>query len=142
MANGGDWLSILDSIQAAEAKAEQAKIDAANKVEALMEQTKKNAEIKGNDLLKEAQVVAQKIAKETAIKLAANEKELIANLFKSLELLKDDYLGGSGSRGYGQISIDIEKIQEKKSDKYYGISDAEPNEITKKYNNQIEKLKS
>jgi len=71
-----------------------------------------------------------------------NEKELIANLFKSLELLKDDYLGGSGSRGYGQISIDIEKIQEKKSDKYYGISDAEPNEITKKYNNQIEKLKS
>lgn len=75
-------MSILDSIQAAEAKAEQAKIDAANKVEALMEQTKKNAEIKGNDLLKEAQVVEQKIAKETAIKLAANEKELIARYEK------------------------------------------------------------
>ncbi|HQH18487.1 MAG TPA: type III-A CRISPR-associated RAMP protein Csm3 [Bacteroidales bacterium] len=71
-----------------------------------------------------------------------NEKELMANLFKSLELLRDDYLGGSGSRGYGQISIDIERMMQKKSDTYYGVSEAKPDDITPNFKEQIEKLKS
>ncbi|SFD80826.1 type III-A CRISPR-associated RAMP protein Csm3 [Thermophagus xiamenensis] len=34
-----------------------------------------------------------------------NEEELINSLKKSLNLLEDDYLGGQGSRGYGQVEI-------------------------------------
>jgi CRISPR-associated protein Csm3 len=34
-----------------------------------------------------------------------NEKTLIDSLKQSLKLLEDDYLGGHGSRGYGQIEI-------------------------------------
>jgi len=71
-----------------------------------------------------------------------NEQELVKNLFKSLKLLRDDYLGGSGSRGYGQISIEIEKILQKKSDTYYSVSDAKAEDITNEFAGQIEKLKS
>jgi len=48
-----------------------------------------------------------------------NEEQLINILFTSLQLLSDDYLGGHGSRGYGQVSINIEKMVEKGSDSYY-----------------------
>ncbi len=34
-----------------------------------------------------------------------NEDELKATLKEAIELLKDDYLGGQGSRGYGQVAI-------------------------------------
>lgn len=34
-----------------------------------------------------------------------NEQELKSTLNEAIELLKDDYLGGQGSRGYGQIDI-------------------------------------
>ena len=34
-----------------------------------------------------------------------NEDELKATLKEAIELLKDDYLGGQGSRGYGQVDI-------------------------------------
>lgn len=71
-----------------------------------------------------------------------NEASLIQNLFKSLELLRDDYLGGSGSRGYGQISIDIEKVLAKGTDNYYGKSGVQPENITGNYKDQIEKLRS
>jgi len=70
-----------------------------------------------------------------------NQEQLIENLFKSLELLKDDYLGGSGSRGYGQVSIDIQEIQEKKVNGYYDKPDAEPENITDKYKERVDKLK-
>lgn len=71
-----------------------------------------------------------------------NEPVLIENLFKSLELLRDDYLGGSGSRGYGQISIDIEMVLEKPTDKYYGKSGVNAEDITAKFKDHIEKLRS
>jgi len=71
-----------------------------------------------------------------------NEQKLFEYLFQSMELLRDDYLGGSGSRGYGQISIDIEKISEKSSDTYYGKKDAVANNLTGKFADQINKLKS
>lgn len=70
------------------------------------------------------------------------EDVLIKNLFQSLKLLKDDYLGGSGSRGYGQISIDITEITEKTKENYYGVSGGVGNNITENYKDQIESLKA
>ena len=34
-----------------------------------------------------------------------NEEELKSILYKAIEMLHDDYLGGQGSRGYGQVEI-------------------------------------
>ena len=36
-----------------------------------------------------------------------DEKRLKETLKKAIELLEDDYLGGHGSRGYGQIEIKL-----------------------------------
>lgn len=38
-----------------------------------------------------------------------DEEKLIKYVKDSLELIQDDYLGGNGSRGYGQVEINIEK---------------------------------
>jgi CRISPR-associated protein Csm3 len=37
-----------------------------------------------------------------------------------LKLLEDDYLGGSGSRGYGQVKLKLESVERKTKD-YYGL---------------------
>lgn len=50
-------------------------------------------------------------------------KEDLRNLFKSMKLLEDDYLGGSGSRGYGKVKFSIESIVEKEKDYYIGKSE-------------------
>jgi CRISPR-associated protein Csm3 len=39
-----------------------------------------------------------------------NEKELLNALFRAMRLVQDDYLGGGGSRGNGQISFSIKNI--------------------------------
>lgn len=69
-----------------------------------------------------------------------NEQELLEALFKSLELLKDDYLGGNGSRGYGQVKIHLDRISEKSTDGYYGSQDAIPVDITGNFRERVEKL--
>jgi len=71
-----------------------------------------------------------------------NETTLINNLFKALELLRDDYLGGNGSRGYGHISIHIDDIIEKECDNYYGKKDGKVRSLKEQYEQLIEKLKS
>ena len=71
-----------------------------------------------------------------------NEPELLENLFTALELLTDDYLGGSGSRGYGQVAFDIEDILEKSSATYYRNTEAQPLSIKDKWVDRINKLKS
>lgn len=38
-----------------------------------------------------------------------NESQLKATLHQAIKLLQDDYLGGQGSRGYGQVEIKLEK---------------------------------
>lgn len=43
-----------------------------------------------------------------------DEASLLATLEQAINLLKDDYLGGHGSRGYGQVDIEY-----KKEDKIY-----------------------
>lgn len=42
-----------------------------------------------------------------------NEEALKTTLKQAIELLQDDYLGGHGSRGYGQVEIKIESEVEK-----------------------------
>ena len=42
-----------------------------------------------------------------------NEEELRKTLNEAIELLEDDYLGGNGSRGYGQIKFSEPKIEVK-----------------------------
>lgn len=45
--------------------------------------------------------------------LTANEQELIHNVFKGLQMVQDDYLGGSGSRGSGQVEFKITSVIER-----------------------------
>ncbi len=40
-----------------------------------------------------------------------NEEELKQILDKALKLLQDDYLGGQGSRGYGQVEIEYTAVE-------------------------------
>ena len=47
-----------------------------------------------------------------------NEKQLVADLFKSLNLVQNDYIGGSGSRGSGQIAFQIKSVSERGQDFY------------------------
>jgi CRISPR-associated protein Csm3 len=39
-----------------------------------------------------------------------NEKELVDLVLQGLRLLQDDYLGGNGSRGYGEIKVNLEAV--------------------------------
>jgi CRISPR-associated protein Csm3 len=47
-----------------------------------------------------------------------DEHNLINKVLEGLALLQNDYLGGKGTRGSGEIEIKIEKIQYKKKDIY------------------------
>ncbi len=47
-----------------------------------------------------------------------DEKDQIMNLERAMKLLQDDYLGGSGSRGYGQIEFKVKKVKERKMSFY------------------------
>jgi CRISPR-associated protein Csm3 len=47
-----------------------------------------------------------------------NENELVSDLFKALNLVQNDYIGGSGSRGSGQIAFRIETVSER-TNAYY-----------------------
>ncbi len=46
------------------------------------------------------------------------EDEYIKMIFEGLRLLQDDYLGGSGSRGYGKVKVHIERIERKTAEDY------------------------
>jgi CRISPR-associated protein Csm3 len=50
-----------------------------------------------------------------------NETELKATLKEAIALLEDDYLGGHGSRGYGQVKIKLDKEEgeDRPIDTYY-----------------------
>ncbi len=70
------------------------------------------------------------------------QDKLLELLFASLQLLSDDYLGGHGSRGYGQVSIDIQQMSEKSSADYYNGGETKGMSILEKYRSQIGKLSS
>ncbi len=46
------------------------------------------------------------------------KKEDIKNLISLMKMLEDDYLGGSGSRGYGKVEFRITKVVERPRDYY------------------------
>lgn len=47
-----------------------------------------------------------------------NEEMLKSLIFEALELVQDDYIGGSGSRGYGQVEFTITRVFEKTREYY------------------------
>ena len=47
-----------------------------------------------------------------------NEKELINATKRALKLLEDDYIGGNGSRGYGQIVVEDFQMEERSKEFY------------------------
>lgn len=69
-----------------------------------------------------------------------DQDQLLNLLFSSLQLLSDDYLGGHGSRGYGQVSIEITDMVEKSSDSYYNGDDQSVVSIKLTWQNQINRL--
>ncbi|HAF07923.1 MAG: Csm3 family CRISPR-associated RAMP protein [candidate division TA06 bacterium 32_111] len=50
-----------------------------------------------------------------------NDKSLLKYLFEAMMLLEDDYLGGSGTRGYGRICFKDIKVSEKTAKDYEEI---------------------
>ncbi len=57
----------------------------------------------------------------------AEKKEDIKNLVSLMKMLEDDYLGGSGSRGYGKVELRITRVVERPKDYYLG--DEEEKEV-------------
>ncbi len=56
-----------------------------------------------------------------------SDKDLLKKVFESLDMLKDDYLGGMGSRGYGKVEFkDIEIYWNKASDYENGKTSLTP----------------
>jgi CRISPR-associated protein Csm3 len=47
-----------------------------------------------------------------------NESELLNEVFGALTLVQDDYLGGSGTRGYGKVKFSVKSLLYKEADDY------------------------
>jgi len=66
---------------------------------------------------------------------AEEDKTLLKKIFESLELLENDYLGGMGSRGYGQVAVkEIEVYWNSKASYESGDVDIAP---ARKINNGL-----
>jgi len=66
-----------------------------------------------------------------------DQQEQLETLFRALNLVQDDYIGGSGSRGYGQVRFNVLNVLEKEmkkylDDKYTG------NDITKEWKDKLD----
>ena len=53
---------------------------------------------------------------------SARESSMLALVFECLRLVEDDYLGGGGSRGNGQVKIKLEAVSKRTAD-YYKLGD-------------------
>jgi len=51
------------------------------------------------------------------------KKEDLRNLINLMKMLEDDYLGGSGSRGYGKVELKITSVVERPKDYYLNEED-------------------
>lgn len=65
----------------------------------------------------------------------AEQETQLQNLARAMRLLMDDYLGGSGSRGYGQIDIQVESVMERSVNYYIGDKAEKP--ITETFKNYL-----
>lgn len=77
------------------------------------------------------------------------DKDILVKIFEAMELLQQDYLGGMGSRGYGQVEFQDIKIYWNKKENYEGgklnqekINDnlTTPEEIVEKFDKIKKKL--
>lgn len=59
-----------------------------------------------------------------------DEKTFLNEVFKSLQLVQDDYLGGNGSRGYGQVSFKVEQLTKRSTAYYKGEAEEEKLDLT------------
>jgi CRISPR-associated protein Csm3 len=62
---------------------------------------------------------------EVKEKASDNEALFLNSTFSALRLIQDDYLGGGGSRGNGQISFDITKMEQRTANYYTGTQTEE-----------------
>jgi CRISPR-associated protein Csm3 len=67
-----------------------------------------------------------------------HEDSLVNTMLRSLGLVADDYLGGSGSRGYGQIEINIEDMKSRSMAYYRG--EEQEKSILESYREQVNRL--
>ena len=104
------------------------------KVENTIDRLKRTT-IKGGIRNMERVVAGSKFKFEVVFNIyKESDKELIKKFIEGMKLLEDDYLGGSGSRGYGKIKFrDIKLICKPKE--YY-----EGNENSKKESDEVESL--
>ena len=64
-----------------------------------------------------------------------NEQELLNNTFSALRLVQNDYIGGHGSRGSGQVAFEIVSVMER-STAYY-INQKDETDITNNWRKQF-----
>lgn len=70
-----------------------------------------------------------------------NDDNLIDTALNALLFLQDDYVGGNGSRGYGQIKIQISEMTQRSKDFYLGDKEEDKETLKNKYKDQ-ERYKS
>ena len=58
-----------------------------------------------------------------------HEQDYIEDVLAALLLVQDDYLGGKGSRGSGQVSFHIDELFSRTPEYYKDASTGETNEI-------------
>jgi CRISPR-associated protein Csm3 len=73
-----------------------------------------------------------------------NDEDLLKKVFESLDMLKDDYLGGMGSRGYGKVEFkDIEVYWNRKEDYEQGTTElSSERKINENYTTPAEIIKN
>lgn len=64
-----------------------------------------------------------------------NEQDLLKDMFAALRMLQNDYVGGSGSRGSGQIAFQIDRMVERSVDYYRG--DGPEEDVTVQFQGQF-----
>ncbi len=57
---------------------------------------------------------------ELVLNVYEGDEDHIERIKGAFKLLDDDYLGGSGSRGYGKVKINITQIDTKNYEQYFG----------------------
>ena len=62
-----------------------------------------------------------------------NETELMNNTFAALQLVQNDYIGGSGSRGSGQVAFHIETVEERPREFYVSVGQGHEKDVTNNF---------
>lgn len=64
----------------------------------------------------------------------------LENIITALELIEDDYIGSSGSRGYGKVKFKIDEVTFKSAEKYYIGEEKEPKYFSEYLDSKGKKL--